>query len=111
MRRWHSGRNLLHSTVDGLHNDTGDLVRVGVGGGTTILEVTVALGGALAGNADRRATVGDAVGELVDGTRLVSAGETELVALAVDKDVYKLVISISACAMGFGGAQCHLRSL
>lgn len=86
-RRSSSWGILLHSTEDGLHHDTRDLIWVGVGGRATVLEVSVAFGGALARNADRRATVGDAVCEGVDGTGLVSAGETQLVALAVDENV------------------------
>lgn len=78
---------LLNSTEDGLHEDTGDLVGVGVGGGTTVLEVAVALGGALAGNPDGRATVGNAPCERVDSTSLMSTGKTELVALTIDEDV------------------------
>lgn len=78
---------LLNSTVDGLHDDAGDLVGIGIRSGTTVLEVAVALGGALAGDADRCATVGDAVGEGLDGAGLVAASETGLVALAVDEDV------------------------
>lgn len=79
--------HLLDGTKDGLHKDTGDLVGVGVGSGPAVLEVTVALGCALTRNTDGRATVGDAPCELVDGTGLVAAGKTELVALAVDEDV------------------------
>ena len=70
-----------------LHDDARDLVGVGVGGGAAILKVAVALGGALAGNADRRAAVGDAVRELVDGARLVAARQALLVVLAVHGDV------------------------
>lgn len=89
---------LLNGTEDGLHEDAGDLVGVGIGGGTAVLEVAVALGGTLAGDTDGRATVGDAPCERVDGAGLVPAGETELVALAVDEDVYVYVrISIYVC--------------
>lgn len=79
--------HLFNGTVNGLHNDTGDLVRVGIGGGTSVLEVTVALGGNLTGNTDGCATVGDTICELVDGTSLVPSGKTELVALAVNENV------------------------
>lgn len=78
---------LLNSTVDGLHDDAGDLVGIGIRSGTTVLEVAVALGGALAGDTDRCATVGDAVGEGFDGAGLVAASKTGLVALTVDEDV------------------------
>lgn len=79
--------HLFDGTKDGLHDDTGDLVRVGVGSGAAILKVTVALGSALTRDTDGRATVGDAPCELVDGTGFVAASKTELVALAIDEDV------------------------
>lgn len=81
----------LQLAEDGGHHDLGDTVRVGVGGRATVLEVAVALGGALAGNADGGAAVGDAVAELVDGAGLVATGQTELVALAVLLDVLEVV--------------------
>ena len=48
-------RSLLLSgerAVDGLDEDTGDLVGVGVGGRSAILKVALAFLGTLAGNAD-----------------------------------------------------------
>ena len=54
----------LNGTVDGLHQDTGDAVRVGVAGGPAVLKVAAALGGDFAGDADRRAAVGDTTAEL-----------------------------------------------
>jgi hypothetical protein len=81
----------LQLAEDGGHQDLGDTVRVGVGGGATILEVTVTLGGALARNADGRATVGNTVAELINGTSLVATSETELVTLAVLLDVLLVV--------------------
>ncbi len=65
------------------HENLGHTVRVGVGSGTTVLKVAKALGGSFAGDADGAATVGDTVGELLDGARLVAAGEALLVVLAV----------------------------
>lgn len=81
----------LQLAKDGGHEDLGDAVRIGVGGGTTVLKVAVALLSSLAGNADRGTTVGDAVAELVDGAGLVAAGETELVVLAVLLDALEVV--------------------
>lgn len=59
-------------------------IRIRVRSRTTILKVTVALGGALAGDTNGRTTVGHAVGEGVDGAGLVTTRETLLVAFAVD---------------------------
>lgn len=70
-----------------LHDDTSDLVRIGVGSRATILKVPEALSGAFPGNTDGGTTVGNAIRELVDSTSFVSAGETLLVVLAVDSDV------------------------
>jgi len=82
----HGGRDGLGTTY-GLHHDAGDLIRVGVGRGSAILKVSVALLSALARDPDRGATVRDAVGEGVDGAGLVAARETQRVVLAVDGDV------------------------
>lgn len=81
----------LQLAEDGGHHNLGDTVRVGVGGGATILKVSVTLGGALTRNTDGRATVGDTIAELINGTSLVAASETELVALAVLLDVLLVV--------------------
>jgi hypothetical protein len=62
-------------------------VRIRVGRGSAVLEVTVALGTNLPGDTDRGTTSSDAPGELVDGTSLVPASETLFVLLAVDGDV------------------------
>jgi hypothetical protein len=80
-------RNPNPLSIQRLHNDVGDAVGVGVGGRATVLKVTAALGGSLAGDADRSTTVGNTVGELVDGTSLVATSETLLVALTVDGNV------------------------
>jgi hypothetical protein len=63
------------------------LVRVGVGGRSSVLKVTLAILGALAGNTDGTTTVSDTVGELVNGTSLVATSKTSLVALTVDGNV------------------------
>lgn len=52
---------LFGSTVDGLHEDTSDLVRVGVGRGAAILKVTVTLSGGLSGDTNRGTTVRDTI--------------------------------------------------
>lgn len=70
-----------------LNNDTSNLVRVSVGGRSSVLEVTLAILGALAGNTDGTTTVSDTVGELVNGTSLVATGKTSLVTLTVDGNV------------------------
>src|SRR5476651_469641 len=72
----------------GLYDPAGDQIRVGGGVRTTILEVAlVAVADEVDRHADRGAAVGQAVGELVDGLRLVEAGETEVVLRAIDGDV------------------------
>lgn len=70
-----------------LDNDTSNLVGVGVGGRSAVLEVTLAILGALAGNTDRTTTVSNTVGELVNGTSLVATSKTSLVTLAIDGNV------------------------
>ena len=81
----------LQLAKDGRHQNLGDAVRVGVGGGSAVLEVTVALGGGFPGDADRGAAVGDAVGELLDGARLVAARQALVVVLAVLLDALDVV--------------------
>jgi hypothetical protein len=81
---------LRHTAKARLHDDASYPVGVGVGGGTAILEVAVAVGGSLTGNADTAAAVGDAVGKLVDGASLVAASETTLVALTVHGNVLEV---------------------
>ena len=56
-----------------LHQDAGDLVGVGIRRRPAVLEVAVALGAALARDADGAAAVGHAVRELVDAAGLMSA--------------------------------------
>lgn len=72
---------------DGVEDLAGDKVGVGVGGGTTVLEVSLALGLGVTTNTDGGTTVGNAVAEGVDVGGLVGAGEAELVALTVDGNV------------------------
>lgn len=77
----------LKATTHSLNDDTSDLVGVSVRRGATILKVTLAVLGALAGDTDGATTVGNTVRELVDVTGLVATGETLLVALTIDGDV------------------------
>lgn len=77
----------LDATTHSLNDDTGNLVGISVGSGATILKVTLAVLGALAGDTDGATTVGNTVRELVDAAGLVATGETLLVALTVDGDV------------------------
>jgi hypothetical protein len=77
----------LEATTHSLNDDTSDLVRISVGRGATILKVTLAVLGALAGDTDRATTVGNTVRELIDVTGLVATGETLLVTLTVDGNV------------------------
>lgn len=81
----------LQLAKDGSHENLGDTVRIGVGGGTAVLKVAVALGSGLARNADRAATVGDAIAELLNGASLVRAGETLLVVLTILLDALDVV--------------------
>ncbi len=67
-------------------------VRVNVGGGPSVLEVAVALGGDVPGDADRCASVGDTGRELGHGRRLVLARQTLVVVLAVDGNVLEVAL-------------------
>lgn len=77
----------LEATTHSLNDDTGDLVGISVRRGATILEVTLAVLGTLAGDTDGATTVSNTVRELVDAAGLVATGETLLVTLTVDGDV------------------------
>jgi hypothetical protein len=77
----------LEATTQSLNDDTGNLVGISVGRGATVLEVTLAVLGDLAGDTDGTTTVGNTVRELIDVTGLVATSETLLVALTVDGDV------------------------
>lgn len=56
-----SNGNDLGRAEDGLHDDAGDLVGVGVGGGPPVLEVTALFYGTLARDTDGGTTIGDTV--------------------------------------------------
>mmetsp|Transcript_43905 Transcript_43905/g.110679 ORF Transcript_43905/g.110679 Transcript_43905/m.110679 type:complete len:229 (+) Transcript_43905:48-734(+) len=65
----------------------GDHVGVNVGGGAAVLEVALACPIHVTADADRRATVGNTPGELVDGGSLVETSQTTLVSSTVHSDV------------------------
>ena len=77
----------LDATTHSLNDDTSDLVGISVGSGATILKVTLAVLGDLAGDTDGATTVGNTVRELVDAAGLVATGKTLLVTFTVDGDV------------------------
>src|SRR6056297_402088 len=77
----------LHRAADGVGHEAGDDVRVDVGVGATIFEVALLVDSDLPGDADRGATVGHAVAELVVALGLVRSGQTVLDAGAVVGDV------------------------
>lgn len=76
----------------GLGDDTGNLVRVAVGSGTTVLEVTVALRGNVTGDTDGSTTVGNTRREVTNVTSLVLAGKTLVVVGTVNGNV--LVVAL-----------------
>src|SRR5438552_6915415 len=71
----------------GLENETRGDVRIGVGVGSTILDVALAVLRDLPRDAHRRAAVAHAVAELLVRARLVEPGEALLDAEAVIRDV------------------------
>ena len=72
---------------DGVEDLASDEVGVGIGGRTTVLKISFALGLSVTSNTDGGATVGNAVAEGVDVGGLVGTGETKVVALSVDGNV------------------------
>ena len=102
----------LQLAKDGGHEHAGDTIRIGIGGRAAVLEVAVALGGGLAGNTDGAATVGDTVAELVDGTGLVAAGETELVVVTVLLDALDVAgLELLERSLDVGHAALHTHLL
>lgn len=71
----------------GLHNNVGDSIGINVGGRTAILVIAFALNAHMARNTDRGTTVSNAVAEVVNVSRLVSACETLIVVLAIHCNV------------------------
>ena len=78
---------LEYLPIHRLHNNTSDLIRVSIGGGSPILEVALAFLCTLSGNSDRGTTVGNSPSELLDARSLVFASHTQLVAFTVDLNV------------------------
>merc|ERR1711881_693641 len=79
--------NLLNGTIDSLHHNTSNLVRVGIRSWSSILEVTVTLVATFSGDTDGATTVGNTISERVDATSLMSASKTQSVVLSVNCDV------------------------
>lgn len=63
------------------------MLRTNVGGGTSVLEVAIALGTNVSRDTDGRTTVSDTRAESADVASLVAAGETEVVVLSVHSNV------------------------
>lgn len=76
----------------GLGNNTSNEVRVAVGGGTTVLKITVALGSDMPGDPDGSATVGDTRGKVANVTSLVLTGQALVVVSTVNGNV--LVVAL-----------------
>ena len=74
--------------ADGLDHDTGDKVRVDVGGWSSVLEVTVALNLNGSWDSDGGASISNAGGEGLHGGSLVSTGQSLFVVLTVQLDVF-----------------------
>lgn len=83
-----------------LHHDTGDLVRVGIGSWSSVLEVSVTLVATFSRDTNGATTVGNARCEGVDAASLVSASKTHGVVLSVDCDVL-LVAALELLDGGF----------
>lgn len=79
--------NLLNRTIDRLHHNTSNLVRVCVGSWSSVLEVTVTLVATLSGDTDGATAVGNTIGESIDATSLMSASKAHGVVLSVNCDV------------------------
>jgi hypothetical protein len=78
------------TTVDGLDNDSGNLVWIRIAGRSPVLKVSLALSRAGSWNSHTRPTVRHTPGEFVDATRFVLAGQTVSIALAIHFDVLDL---------------------
>jgi len=63
-----------------------------VGGGTSVLQVTITLSGDVTGDTDGSTTVGNARAEGSDVTSLVATGETHVIVLSVDSDVLVVLL-------------------
>jgi hypothetical protein len=69
-----------------------NLVRIDVGSGPSVLEVTLTLDSDTLGDTDRRTTVGDTGREGSDVSSLVTTSETEVVVGTVDFDVLHVTL-------------------
>lgn len=78
---------LVQTTANSLNHNTSNLVGASVGSWTTVLEVSIALLGARSWNTDGRPTVGNTIGELINGTSLVPSSKTESIVVTVNSDV------------------------
>jgi len=72
----------------GLNHDFSDLVRVNVGGRSSVLEVTLPGDTDGSWDSDGGTSVGDTVGEGADVSGLVSTSETEIVVVTIDGNVF-----------------------
>mmetsp|Transcript_382 Transcript_382/g.724 ORF Transcript_382/g.724 Transcript_382/m.724 type:complete len:419 (+) Transcript_382:198-1454(+) len=78
---------------DGGHDLSGDEVRIGVGGWSTIFEVSLAFILCVTSNTDRGSTVGNTEGEIFDGGGFEFSGKTKFVSFSVDFNVFLVLFS------------------
>jgi len=78
---------LVQTTTNSLNHNTSNLVWASVGSWTTVFEISITLLGARPWNTDGRPTVSNTIGELINGTGLVSSGKTESVVVTVNSNV------------------------
>jgi len=77
--------NILH---DGSHDLSSNKVRIGIGTGPSVLEVTTSLGLGIPSNSHTSSTVGNTEGEIVNASSLELSSQTQLVALSVNGNVF-----------------------
>ena len=86
---WSSGeKEVSNLPVHSLNDDASDLIRVGIGGGSSVLEIALTLLCALPRDSDRRATIGNTPSELVHAGSLVCTSHAELITFTVDFDMF-----------------------
>jgi len=71
----------------GLNNDAGHTIRIDVGSGAPVLQVTVTLSSNVTGDPNGSTTVSNARAEGSDVTGLVATSETHVIVISVDSDV------------------------
>lgn len=76
--------NILH---DGSHDLSSNKVRISVGTGPSVLEVTTSLSLGITSNTNTSSTVGNSERELVNAGSLVLSSQTKLIALSVNGNV------------------------